>query len=80
MWYNVHICEDSIVAPIQQTTYINVRLTRELKKACERAAKRSHLTLPDWVRAVLARAANEGAFGPPKERRSDGRNRKNKSR
>jgi hypothetical protein len=53
--------------PTHKETFINVRMTAGLRKACERAAKRSHLTLPDWVRAVLARAANEGAFGPPRK-------------
>ena len=52
--------------PKQQDSYINVRLTTGLRKACETTAKRSHLTLADWVRAVLARAANEGAFAPQK--------------
>ena len=50
----------------QKLATINVRVTPELKRACEVAAKRSHLTLPDWVRAVFARAANEGAFAPRK--------------
>ncbi len=54
------------MTPTEKIAYINVRVTAPLKKACEIAAKRSHLTLPDWVRAVLARAANEGAFAPRK--------------
>ena len=56
------------MTPIQQTASLNVRVTPALRKACEVAAKRSHLTLPDWIRAVLARAANEGAFAPKKRR------------
>ena len=54
------------MSPVLQVTNIHVRVTKGLKRECERVAKRSHLTLPDWVRAVLARAANEGAFAPRK--------------
>ena len=68
-------CEDTNMAPIEKTTFLSVRATVGLRKACEVAAKRSHLTLPDWVRAVLARAANEGAFAPRKGGRKDGRKR-----
>ena len=63
------------MTPTEKIAYVNVRVTAPLKKACEITAKRSHLTLPDWVRAVLARAANEGAFAPPK-RRKHGKKRK----
>ena len=66
------------MAPTQQTDNLNVRVTPALKKACEVAAKRAHLTLPDWIRAVLARAANEGAFAPRKGG-AHGRKRKDKS-
>ena len=50
----------------QKTTHIIIRTTPKLKKFCEKAASKSGLTLSDWTRAVLARAANEGAFAPRK--------------
>ena len=53
------------MAPIQKEETIAFRLTSNLKKSCETAARRSGLTTSDWIRAVLARAANEGAFAPP---------------
>ena len=63
------------MSPVLQATNIHVRVTKALKRECERVAKRSHLTLPDWVRAVLARAANEGAFAAPKGGKTRGRKR-----
>jgi len=53
------------------TVQMNFRITPDLREAVEEAAKRSGLTLPDWLRYVVARAANEGAFAP-KERRAHG--------
>ena len=50
----------------KHTTHIIVRSTPKLKRACERVASRTGLTLADWCRGVLAMAANQGAFGPPK--------------
>lgn len=50
---------------------MNFRITPDLRNAVQAAADRSGLTLPDWLRAVVARAANEGAFAP-KERRGNG--------
>lgn len=47
-----------------QEALIQVRVTPELKARVEAAAKRSALTPADWVRAVLALAANLGAFAP----------------
>ncbi len=41
-----------------------VRMTEDLKGFAEEAARRSDLTLSEWIRAVVARAANEGAFAP----------------
>jgi len=53
---------------------ITFRLTAKLKQSCESAAERDGLTLLEWIRFVLARAANEGAYAPPKRRRAkDGR-------
>ena len=60
----------------QKTTHIVLRVTPRLKLFCEAAAARSGLTLSDWARAVLARAANEGAFAPRKGGKRDGRKRK----
>ena len=57
--------EDKIVV-------VSLRMTPTLKRMVDRAARRSGLGLNDWTRAVLARAANEGAFGPPKPRRTHG--------
>lgn len=54
----------------QKTTHIIIRTTPELKEFCENAASDTGLTLSDWARAVLARAANEGAFAPRKGGRS----------
>lgn len=57
----------------QQDEILAFRITLKLKQACAKAAERSGLTLSDWCRAVLARAAHEGAFAPPKRRTSHGR-------
>ena len=43
-----------------------LRVRPELKVRCQDVADEAGLSLSDWVRAVLARAANEGAFAPPK--------------
>ena len=43
---------------------MSIRLTAELRKWVNSAAARTGLTTQDWIRAVLARAANEGAFAP----------------
>ena len=50
----------------KHTTHIIIRSTPKLKRLCERAAAKTGLTMSDWTRAVLARAANEGAFAPRK--------------
>lgn len=60
---------------MQKDELLAVRLSSTLKGDLEDAAERSGLGLADWVRAVLARAANEGAFAPPK-RRKHGKKRK----
>lgn len=54
----------------EKDAVISLRMKAELKEAVERAAERSHLSVPDWIRAVLARAANEGAFAPRPQRKS----------
>jgi hypothetical protein len=41
-------------------------MTTDLNDMLNAAAKNSGLNTADWVRAVLARAANEGAFAPRK--------------
>ena len=45
---------------------VSLRITPTLKRMVDRAARRSGLGFNDWTRAVLARAANEGAFAPPR--------------
>lgn len=47
-----------------KTTHIVLRVSPLLKQLCESAARKTGLTMADWARAVLARAANEGAFAP----------------
>ena len=59
----------------QKDELLAVRLSSTLKGDLEDAAERAGLGLSDWVRAVLARAANEGAFAPSK-RRKHGKKRK----
>ncbi len=59
----------------QKDELLAVRLSSTLKGDLEDAAERAGFGLADWVRAVLARAANEGAFAPPK-RRKHGKKRK----
>lgn len=51
------------------TIQMNFRITPQLREFIEAAAGRSGLTVPDWLRAVVARAANEGAFAPRKGER-----------
>ena len=48
---------------------VSVRLSRTLKERVDEAVEESGLTLADWLRAVVARAANEGAFTPRKRER-----------
>jgi hypothetical protein len=43
----------------------NFRLSKELRKRIFRASKAAGLAPADWCRAVLALAANRGAFAPP---------------
>jgi hypothetical protein len=50
--------EDSRVTPL--------RVTSRLKTFVDRAAEKSGAKTQSWTRAVLARAANEGAFAPRK--------------
>jgi predicted HicB family RNase H-like nuclease len=52
------------------------RLTSTLRQDVEEAAERAGLSTADWARGVLARAANEGAFAPPKRRKRHGKKRK----
>ena len=42
---------------------LRVRITSSLNEGIEGAAQRDRLSSPDWVRAVLARAVIQGAFG-----------------
>jgi hypothetical protein len=49
---------------VDKEEMLRVRVTKDLLAMVEGAAKRSGLHLAEWVRAVLARAANEGAFAP----------------
>ncbi len=53
-----------------KTSVLMVRISPPLKRTCEQTARRAGLSLSEWCRAVLARAANEGAFAPPKRRKS----------
>ncbi len=56
--------------PRKKPVVISVRLTPELKAAVDKAADRSGLGFTDWLRAVLAVAAHQGAFGPSPRRRT----------
>ncbi len=49
---------------ITKSDGLQIRITPQQRRAVETAAKRSGMTLSDWIRAVLTRAANEGAFAP----------------
>lgn len=59
--------------PREKSVLVGVRMTPALERAIKSAANSSGLGRLDWIRAVLARAANEGAFGPPKRRKSHGK-------
>ncbi len=52
---------------MDKSIQFNFRLTPVLRDAAQAAADRSGLSLADWIRAVVARAAHEGAFAPRKE-------------
>lgn len=54
---------------------VSVRVRQQLKDAIDRAADESGLGLMDWIRAVWARAANEGAFAPQGGKDAKSRNR-----
>ena len=60
----------------EKVLVVSLRITPKLKMMVDRAARKSGLGQMDWMRAVLARAANEGAFAPPM-RRTHARKRKN---
>jgi len=51
---------------VDKNIMLRVRITTELSEMVEAAVKKSGLSTAEWVRAVLARAANEGAFAPRK--------------
>jgi antitoxin component of RelBE/YafQ-DinJ toxin-antitoxin module len=51
---------------LEKDVLLAVRVSSTLKKAVDGAAEKSGLTSAEWIRAVLARAANEGAFAPRK--------------
>jgi antitoxin component of RelBE/YafQ-DinJ toxin-antitoxin module len=59
--------------PIQKDAVIMLRLTSTLKRRCESVAKRAGMTPSDWIRAVLAAAANTGALAPPPRRARHGK-------
>jgi antitoxin component of RelBE/YafQ-DinJ toxin-antitoxin module len=61
---------------VEKGVILTVRITADLKDMVDTAAKKSGLTSSDWTRAVLARAANEGAFAPRKGDRHGTRSRK----
>ena len=61
---------------IQKEVRFSFRLTSKLKRNCETAAERAGMTLSDWARGVLALAAHQGAFAPPKWRTGHGRKKK----
>ena len=48
---------------IEKDKVLRVRITGSLEEAIDAAARRDKLTTPDWIRAVVARAADKGAFG-----------------
>jgi hypothetical protein len=49
---------------VEKGHIMSVRLTDELRERIDRAAEKAALTTADWVRSVLALAANQGAFAP----------------
>ena len=51
---------------MEKVVVVSLRMTPTLKKMVDRSARKSGLGMMDWIRAVLARAANEGAFTPRK--------------
>ncbi len=50
--------------PTEKTAVVRVRVTPEMERLLARAADRAAMTLSDWMRCVLARAASEGAYAP----------------
>jgi hypothetical protein len=58
---------------IEKLNVVTVRMTPVLHRQIRNAAEASGLGFADWIRAVLARAANEGAFTPKKGGRGDER-------
>jgi len=55
--------------PTEKTAVVRVRVTPEMEQLLQAAADRAAMTLSDWMRCVLARAANEGAYAPRKNRK-----------
>lgn len=53
----------------EKDVIVQFRASSTLKDSIEAAAEKSGLASAEWMRAVLARAANEGAFTPRKGER-----------
>ena len=53
-----------------KTKQVILRVTPDHKQIFEGAADNAGLSLSEWIRAVLLRAANEGAFAPKKGRQN----------
>ena len=51
---------------VEKVVVVSLRLTEKLQGMVDAAVEKSGLTTQEWIRAVLARAANEGAFAPRK--------------
>jgi hypothetical protein len=51
---------------VEKDVVLSLRLTAKLCTLVDAVAEETGLTRLDWIRAVLARAANEGAFAPRK--------------
>ncbi len=49
---------------VEKSAVFTIRVTPELLARCHATARAAAMTLPDWVRTVLALAANQGAFAP----------------
>ena len=47
----------------EKDAMLRVRISSALEGAIDEAAKKQKLSTPDWIRAVLARAVDKGAFG-----------------
>ena len=55
------------MAPVQKEEMLHLRISSQLKEACQRAADEAGITLSDWCRQIMQTAASDRRFALPKK-------------